>query len=154
MDSQSWSSKCLLKKICFSSFWGQTRGKNSLEVVWEIKGSSLCSHPQNSIFTTYVGLSPYWGYVCPFCARGRPLVFFVFFFSWYGLGWYRVRVETPQEDICFSLVWSGAWGWRGGGEKAGRDFSWVVWSGGPENSVFFNANSEKIDKNLEIFTKL
>jgi hypothetical protein len=70
------------------------------------------------------------------------------------LGWYRVRVETPQEDICFSLVWSGAWGWRGGGEKAGRDFSWVVWSGGPENSVFFNANSEKIDKNLEIFTKL
>jgi hypothetical protein len=60
-------------------------------------------------------------------------------------------LKHPRRIFVFP--WYGV-GLGGGGEKAGRDFSWVVWSGGPENSVFFNANSEKIDKNLEIFTKL
>jgi hypothetical protein len=86
--------------------------------------------------------------------RGDRQCFSLFFFSWFGLGWYRMSVETPQEDICFFLGME--WGLRGGGggENGGREFSWVVWSGARENPVFFTANSEKIDKNLEIFTKL
>jgi hypothetical protein len=104
MDSQTWSSKCLLKKLCFLPFWGQTRGKNSLEVVWEIKGSSFRSHSQKSIFTSYVGRSPYWGYVWPFYARGRPIFSFVFF-SVRALVWYRERGETPQE-VIFSFLGS------------------------------------------------
>jgi hypothetical protein len=57
---------------------------------------------------------------------------------------------TDLACIVFCLPF---W-WGGGGENGGREFSWVVWYGGRENSVYFTANSEKIDKNLEIFTKL
>jgi hypothetical protein len=65
------------------------------------------------MFTTYVGLSPNWGYVRPFCARGQAIFSLGFLFSWYGLGWYRVRVETPQEDICFFFGME--WEFGGGG---------------------------------------
>jgi hypothetical protein len=82
--------------------------------------------------------------------RGDSHFFPLFFFnSWYGLGWYRVRGETPQEGICFFLGME--WGWgeevclggmeRGGGVGTGK-------------IPFFLLRIHKTDKNLEIFTKL
>jgi hypothetical protein len=44
------------------------------------------------------------------------------------------------------------WGW--GGEWGKGVFLGGMERGDRENSVLFTANSEKIDKNLEIFTKL
>jgi hypothetical protein len=51
-----------------------------------------------------------------------------------------VTVETPQEDICFFLGME--WG-LGGGENGGREFSWVVWSGGTGKIPFFLLQIQK-----------
>ncbi len=66
--------------------------------------------------------------------RGDRHFFSLFSFlagmGWYGLGWYRVRVGTPQEDICFSLVWSGPWGWEGGEGGKGVFLGGMQWGTG------------------------
>ncbi len=136
MDSQSWSSKCFLKnKFVFHFFGGKQEGKNSLEVIWEIKRSSLCSQPQNNIFITYVGLCPYWwGYVCPFYAWGMANLFI---FRLYGLGWYKVRSETPQEGFFIFLAWSVGWGGEWG---EGVFLAWYG-VGDSEISISFTPNS-------------
>ncbi len=118
MDNQSWSSKCFSKQICFSLFSRQTRGENNLEVIWEIKRSSLCSQPQKNIFITYVGLCPYWwGYVCPFHAWGVANFYFFFRMGWVGIRW---GVKHPRRGFLFS--WHGVWA---GVENGGREFSWL-----------------------------
>jgi len=76
--------------------------------------------------------------------RGDRQCFSLFFFSWFGLGWYRMSVETPQEDICFFLGIE--LGLRGGGENGGREFSCVVWSGARENSVLLLQIQKKLTK--------
>jgi len=78
------------------------------------------------------------------------MFFFVFFLGWYGLGWYRVRVETPKEHICFFLGME--WGFGGGEWGEGLFLGGMEWGTGKFH--FFTANSENIDKILEIFTKL
>jgi hypothetical protein len=50
-----------------------------------------------------------------FVRGDRQFFSLCFIFSWYGLGWYRVRIETPQQDICFFLGME--WEFWGGGAR-------------------------------------
>ncbi len=54
-----------------------------------------------------------------------------FFLGWDGLGWYRVRVETPQEDICFFLGME----WGLGGRMGGGSF--LGWYGMGDGKIPF-----------------
>jgi hypothetical protein len=54
-------------------------------------------------------------WVCSsFLCEGKANFYLCFFSGWYGLGWWRVRVETPQEDICFFLGMEWEFGGEGG----------------------------------------
>jgi hypothetical protein len=60
------------------------------------------------------------------------MFFFVFFLGWYGLGWYRVRVETPKEHICFFLGME----WGFGGARMGRG-TFLGWYGVGDGKIPF-----------------
>jgi hypothetical protein len=69
-----------------------------------------------------------------FMLGGRPILFY---FHSYGLGWYKVRGETPQEGFFIFLAWSVGWGGQWG---EGVFLAWYG-VGNNEISISFTPNS-------------
>jgi len=69
-----------------------------------------------------------------FMLGGRPILFY---FHLYGLGWYKVRGETPQEGFFIFLAWSVGWGGQWG---EGVFLAWYG-VGNNEISISFTPNS-------------
>jgi hypothetical protein len=61
----------------------------------------------------------------------------LFIFRLYGLGWYKVRGETPQEGFFIFLAWSVGWGGEWG---EGVFLAWYG-VGDSEISISFTPNS-------------